>query len=306
MKAKIVLASIGMILVCVLLAQWKPVPPAPASAPANVPVSSSAANKQEPPDSETVERTPFSVIPREVQPDLENVPAALLARISETLASTNSDAQEIVLNNLLPALVRADPLAAARFAETNQLGDTHDLILNRVAQLWGAQDAPSALNWASTLTSTNDRNATLTGVCLQIAESDPAEAVRTRSQYIADDQPNAGLEALAQRWAEKDFPSALDWALSRPDGTQRNELIARLAYVESQTSPVEAATLAVDKIPPGNAQTEAVMSVLHQWALSDFSAAKEWVGRFPEGDLRTRAVNELAGIAQYHPSPNPP
>ena len=300
-----------MILVCVLLVLWRPVPPAPAPTPASTPVTATVESRPGTSVRETreiVTPVPRPVVsqPAAVQPSVEVVRADLLARINEALAATNSDNQEIVLTNLLPALVRADPLAAAQFAETNQLGNTHDLLLNRVAQLWAAQDASSALDWASTLTSTNERSSLLTSVCLQIAESDPAEAVRTRSQYITDGQPSTGLDALAQRWAEKDFPSALDWALSRPDGTQRNELIARLAFLESQTSPAEAAKLTVEKISPGDAQNEAVMSVLHQWALSDFSAAKDWVKLFPEGDLRTRAVNELAGIAQYRSSPNSP
>jgi hypothetical protein len=115
---------------------------------------------------------------------------------------------------------------------------------------------------------------------------------------VTDENPNAGLAALAQRWAEKDFAAALDWALTRA-GEQRNQLIARLAFIQSQTSPIEADTLAVQNIPPGEAQTEAVMAVLHQWGLRDLPAAQQWVAQFPDSDLRTRAINELAGIAEY-------
>lgn len=38
------------------------------------------------------------------------------------------------------------------------------------------------------------------------------------------------------------------------------------------------------------------MSVLQQWAIRDPAAARAWVARFPEGPLRTRAEEELAGI----------
>jgi hypothetical protein len=241
-----------------------------------------------------------------VRPGVEDDPAQLLARIQDALGSTNPDDREIVFTHLLAALVRADPFAAARFAETNDLGGTHDLILHRVAQLWAARDTSAALDWAAALGNARERDEILTDVFLRIAEKDPAEAVRTRGRYVTDEKSNAGLAALAQRWAEKDFPAALDWALSRAAGEQRDQLIARMAFVQSQTSPIEAATLVAEKIPPGEAQIEAAMAVLHQWASRDLAAAEKWVAGFPESDLRARAVAEIEGLAKYQSSVQSP
>jgi hypothetical protein len=39
---------------------------------------------------------------------------------------------------------------------------------------------------------------------------------------------------------------------------------------------------------PGERQTEAAISVLHQWALRDLNAATAWTFTFPEGALRQR------------------
>jgi hypothetical protein len=226
------------------------------------------------------------------------VTADLLGRIQWALASANLDDREIVFTDLLAELVRTDPLAAARFAETNSMGYTHDQVLQHVAQLWAATDSAAALDWAATLSNPAERDAILTEVCLQVAESDPAEAVPMLSHGVPDEIPNGGLEAVMERWAEKDFPAALDWALSRAASEQRDLLIARVAYVKSQTSPLEAATLVVEKIPAGEAQIEAAISVLHQWASHDMAAAGQWAARFPEGDLRSRAFSELGNIAR--------
>jgi hypothetical protein len=294
MKTKISIAMIGVLLAVAAMTGWKPAGPAPASDSS----SPTAANKPAHSTSGLAERTPAGS--RRVRPGDENTPAELLARIQEALGSTNPDEREIVFAHLLATLVRVDPLAAARFAETNDVEGTHDLVLHRVAQLWAARDTAAALDWAATLGNARERDEILTDVFLQLAESDPAEAVRARSRYVTDEKPNAGLEALTQRWAEKDFPAARDWALSRTAGAQRDQLIARLAYIQSQTAPFEAATLAVENVPVGKVQTEAVMAVLHQWALRDLAAAEKWAEGFPEGDLRTRAVNELNGIAQSH------
>ena len=296
MKTKISIAMLGIFIAVAAATRWKPASPAPASASISaLTVSNNTAHSS----SGHAERT--SSASRRVRPSVENDPAQLLARIQDALGSTNPDDREIVFTHLLAALVRADPFAAARFAETNDLGGTRDLILHRVAQLWAARDPSAALDWAAALGNSRERDEILTDVFLRIAESDPAEAVRTRRRYVTDEKSNAGLEALAQRWAEKDFPAALDWALSRAAGEQRDQLIARMAFVQSQTAPFDAATLAVENLPEGRVQTEAVMTVLHQWALRDPAAAEKWVEDFPEGDLRTRAVNELNGIAQSRP-----
>lgn len=300
MKTKISIAMLGIFIAVAAATRWEPASRAPAS----VSISPTAANNTAHSSGEHAERT--SRASRRVRPSVDNDPAQLLARIQDALGSTNPDDREIVFTHLLAALVRADPSAAARFAETNDLGGSHDLILHRVAQLWAARDTSAALDWAAALGNARERDEILTDVFLRIAESDPAEAVRTRGRYVTDEKPNTGLEALAQRWAEKDFPAALDWAFSRAAGEQRDQLIARMAFVQSLTSPIEAAMLVSEKIPSGEAQTEAAMTVLHQWASRDFAAAEKWVACFPESDLRDRAVAELEGLAKYQSSVQSP
>jgi hypothetical protein len=214
-------------------------------------------------------------------------PTELLERVRHSMASDDpADAF-----SHLAALVRAHPLAAARFAEANDDDATRGMLLHRVAQLWSERDAAAALAWAADLTNPSERDALVTDVCLQVADRDPAEAVRAFGEH-----PHGGLEALAQRWAERDFSAARDWALSRPEGEERDHLVARLAFQQAQDSPLEAATLAAGEIREGETQTEAVMAVLHQWAKRDPAAAAEWVALFPEGRLRTRAIAEMEGI----------
>jgi len=234
----------------------------------------------------------------------ETDPAELLAQIRNALASTDPADQTAVFSHLLAALVRADPQAAAHFAETIDPAGTRELILHRVAQLWAVRDAKAALEWAAKLPTPGERDALVTDVCLQLAERDPAEAMRVLGEQVAGENPHGGLETLAQRWAENDFTAARDWALSRPPGRRRDRFIARIAFQQAADSPLEAATLVAKEIPEGETQSEAVMGVLHQWAMRDPAAAAEWVELFPEGGLRTRAVSEIGGIAQYRSESN--
>jgi hypothetical protein len=292
MRAQILIALIVIVIVSTVLILWMP---SMASIPVSSSISPSATTKSAQRVHASVNGTNLS---RQEAPDGDSDPAQLLAQIRKALASSNPEDRKIAFSRLLPALVRVDPLAAASFAETNNEGNSHDLIMHRVAQLWAAQEASAALHWATMLTNATERSGILTDVCLQVAETNPETAVLTHSQYVSDQGQDAGLEALTQRWAERDLPAALNWALSRDEGVPRDELISRVAFVQSQTDPVAAATLAVEKIPPGKAQTEGVMAIVHQWGLRDLTAAKKWAEAFPQGNLRTRALNELNGIAQ--------
>jgi hypothetical protein len=214
-------------------------------------------------------------------------PTDLLERIR---AAMDSDDPAAVFSHLA-ALVHADPRSAARFAETNDDAATREMFLHRVAQLWSERDAAAALAWAADLTKTAERDALVADICLQLADRDPAEAIRALGEHS-----QGALEALAQRWAERDFSAAREWTLSRPEGEPRDRLVARLAFQQAHDSPREAATLAANQIREGETQAEAVMAVLHQWAKRDPAAAAEWIALFPEGGLRTRAASELEGI----------
>jgi hypothetical protein len=103
---------------------------------------------------------------------------------------------------------------------------------------------------------------------------------------------------LVQQWADQDLRSAYVWTLGQPAGDGRTAMLSRVALVWSKTAPAEAAEIVVNQMPPGPQQTEAVMSVLHQWALRDPGATIKWVERFPPGPLRERAITELEGLVQ--------
>jgi hypothetical protein len=313
MKMKLVLALVAVVSAAVVLISWKPAP-APLAEQSGATLFEQTALEQAAgsslePARETDVPLKSAFVPRKAQTPAQNqaamVAADLLAQIRAALASKNFSDREFVFTNLLVQWVHADPFAAAGFAETNAIGYTRDQILHRVAQLWAATDSSAALNWAATLNNPAEREAILTEVCLQVAESDPAEAIRIRGQFVTDAKPNEGLEALIQRWAEKDLPAALDWGLSHTAGERRDQLVARVAYVQSQTSPFDAATLVTEKIPPGRTQTEAAIAVLHQWASQDMAAAGQWVARFPEGDLRARGLKELGIVARFQTAGQP-
>lgn len=135
--------------------------------------------------------------------------------------------------------------------------------------------------------------------CLHLAERDPRAAVILAIDTQAADTHPGLMENLTAQWAMHDFQDAHEWVLQQEPGERRDGLMARVAFARSQSNPAAAAQVVINEMAPGNQQTEAVISVLHQWALRDMDGASAWVNQFPEGALRERAFDELEGVQGY-------
>jgi hypothetical protein len=193
--------------------------------------------------------------------------------------------------------VKQDPEAARRFVETVADPAQRAKLILVLADGLARTDHDGALAWAAGMQDENEREIAISAVLYRISLTDPSEAVRS-SQRLQMPPDDSVLENLAQRWAERDFPAAMQWADSLAPGEQRNRIHARAAFVQAQTSPEIAAQSVVDQMPPGLAREEALISVLHQWALRDISAAERWVEEQPPSPLKVRAAAEIDAIAR--------
>jgi hypothetical protein len=162
---------------------------------------------------------------------------------------------------------------------------------------WVARDPHAAVDWAVQQPAGENRDAVLVAACYEIANFNPTEAVALAEKHALTN--HATLANLAGQWAQRDLRAAHAWVLAKPAGEERNELAARVGYVWSASEPAAAAEFVVREIPPGSVQTEAAISILHQWALRSFDDAAAWVELFPERPLKDRALNELSGIHLY-------
>ena len=141
-----------------------------------------------------------------------------------------------------------------------------------------------------------DAEAAETEMPHELTEEEIAAAVQDLASFKVSDPM---IENLSQQWATKNYSAALAFVVKLPAGEERDHLIQRVAFVQAQGSPLEAAQLVVAEIRPGLVQEEAVIMVVHQWALNDQGGAAAWVQRFPESKLRERAERELEGLKQF-------
>jgi hypothetical protein len=265
----------------------------------NSPRSVSAAAGVEP--SQAPELSLLPTAPAEEGPSA-SVPAVaesieqLEAQIQQALQSTNMAGCDHALGDLLPALVHRDAPEAGRFVKTLASEAMRDEALSCVARAWAAQDPEGALSWVSQLPLSEQRTRMLNRCFFEIALTNPAQAVAAAQRFSPEEDLTYVLENLAQQWAANDLARSLSWAQSQPSGALRDRLLARIAFVQSQSNPADAARLVAEQIPAGPDQVEAAISVVHQWGQRDMASAMSWVRSFPAGPVQDRANAELAGI----------
>ena len=267
------------------------------------PVARFAASSPDPGEqrsAEPVAETPVVPHPDRPRASREDtqVGNALRAQILAAMESSDPNSQEMIFS-LLAQWTQQDPAGAGRFAKSLPSGRWRQTMIHRVAQDWAVLDLASAERWASRLPDQSERDSTVADVCFQVAQTDARQAMQMAEQHGLEAAPGAILENIAQQWAAQDLPAATSWIMAQPAGALRDQMLGRLAYVQSQTEPAAAANLVVEQITGGPIQDEAAMSVLHQWALRDMTAAAAWVNQFPPGALHDRAQAELQGLAAY-------
>ncbi len=230
----------------------------------------------------------------------------LVQAMEAALGSSDFRDQQRAQTELWPQLIARDRTAALALLGRLPSGSVREDLTRILAREWAVADFAGAIGWAATLVNPSERKIAFQNACLQVGETNPAEAVvawdsiRTGGiDPVLDEGGDLLLGNLLQGWAEKDFAASLAWARDRPAGERRDQALARVAFVLAKTAPAEAAGLISSQMGEGPSQTEAAISVLHQWALRDLPAATAWVDRFPNGPLAARARNELTGMAQY-------
>lgn len=201
------------------------------------------------------------------------------------------------IDGALAVCAAQNPTETAAYLDAARLGENRELLLGRFAQLWAASDPVAALKWAVSRDDVGEQEFLSGTVYLKWAETDPASAVAAAEQVrILGTTRTDVMRNLVSQWAAQDLPATLSWIKARPIDDQRAQLIGQVASRLAETSPVAAIALVQEDILPGNRQREAILAVLHKWALHDLPAAKTWAANIPSESVMGKHVRqELAG-----------
>jgi hypothetical protein len=209
--------------------------------------------------------------------DPTNDAAPTIVELERLLAAGDRTLHPLVLEETLPAMVAQHPEDIARFAELETDPRLREELIRRVAQLWTRKDVNRAVAWVTSLPMSPERDASLIDMSLTLAETDPEQALNLREPAVGNIEPDGVLEAIVQRWAERDFDAALAWINARPASVQHDKLLQRLVFVRAAAgAPREAARMVDESFGSGPQKAEAADIVVGQWSQTDPAAASDW------------------------------
>lgn len=221
----------------------------------------------------------------------DNDPGKRALALLSSSGQENSDE----LDGVIQDWVAQNAVGAVEFAENLESVSLRDEMIHRVLETWSRKDAKAALTWANDLSDSAKKQEAISAICLTIAQSDPRKAIDSALDCHADDANDGLIESIAMQWAAKEPQAARQWAESQDPGAWRDGLMGRIAFVLSAQDPAGAAQIISNEMQPGPAQTEAAISVVHQWAKMDQASATAWAEGFP-AELRKRALTEIANV----------
>ncbi|MGC3960999.1 MAG: hypothetical protein QM813_24630 [Verrucomicrobiota bacterium] len=219
--------------------------------------------------------------------------------IREGLTSQDDSATELVSSNEWVELLSADSFSALKLFEEVVDRSQREQVLQLLLKEWVKFDVTNALNWAAQCSDPSERSLASRSGLTGLAASDPAKAVAMTEQLFDGEQREIMFQEIGRQWAAQNLDEALTWAQARTPDENRDRLLLEMVLVAAKSDPAQAAQITVAHISPGVIQATAALSVVDQWARSDFAAAIEWVNQFPESQTRDHAVLHLGRMAFY-------
>lgn len=265
------------------------------------------ATREKTPRETLLEKTLAGIAAEEDSGRREEMLAALADQIPITdIQTTLNELQNLVSagvagefsQRLLRRWTESDGHAAAAWAEQLPAGPARDAAISGVAIEWANASLADATAWTKTLGDEAERNATMLSVANEAVRAEPVEALRLAMALPDTLQRDELIRRAAMEWAAQDAQGAVAWAEQISDETLRAKVLAGETVSWAEQNPEAAATLAVEQLPAGRLQNDAVVSIIQRWAQQQPETAAAWVEQFPNGPLRDAAEeNLLAQVA---------
>ena len=221
----------------------------------------------------------------------------LRLEIERALLSVDDARRDRAYRQLLPALIKLDPAAVEQLVATWPASPAREELLRNTAHAWSSVSVDGAVDWASGMKEDGERAIVATEIMSHVAQEDPARAVAISDQFGIG-RKDGTVEHMVQLWARENLQESLSWAENQPQDPQRDQLVARIATVQAETAPQDAASTALTQIGAGPVQDNAVSQVVRQWSFRDPDAAAAWIEGLPKGHIQDLAAAAAAQSAR--------
>lgn len=183
---------------------------------------------------------------------------------------------------------------AAQWVNALPEGELRRVALLQVAEVWPNTSLAEATAWAASLANETERQHALLAVAHEAVRLQPIAALQIAVDFTPGEQRDDLICRAATEWATTDTENALQWAQQIPAPSLRKTVLAGEILSWADQDPHAAATFAVDAFEAGRLLDDLVISIVQRWAQQNLKATSDWVAQFPEGQLRTIAMANLA------------
>jgi hypothetical protein len=220
--------------------------------------------------------------------------------ISTVLESLREGPASHLRSELRTLLVRRwtenDAPTAAAWVAQNLTGLERVAALHSVATVWAGQDFPAAENWARQLPDAEERSAVMLALAYEMNRDNPNAALALAAELPESQNRDEFIVQSAGSWGALAFKESIEWASQLPDESLRHRVLGAIAAATAESDPSVAAKLAVESLPAGREQDDAIVGIVQRWVQKSPEQAAAWVAAFPDGDLRETAVEALVKL----------
>lgn len=196
----------------------------------------------------------------------------------------------------LDTLIRTSPTKALRIAEQLDASPQRDDLIRRAVAEWSLRDGKGAMRWVLESAEPGLRDELRSIALVHLADHDPAAATEIFTRLPPSVARTQALASLYQRWAERDPDTARTSATELPDPHERIRALEQVARQLASDDPSKAIRMVIDESIE-ESTPDLLEELASRWAVSDHTAAQEWLDLQPQGELRDRLMKQVAAVA---------
>lgn len=219
----------------------------------------------------------------------DSISAIKFLRESKMPSSLRNDLEV----RLIQRWAKQDPIGTSAWVNLNPSMCQQVNLVKALAITWSIQDLESAIVWASELDNDEEWSLAQRSISYEAVRTDPIAALILAIDLPVDSASDHLILYAASEWAISDSEAALEWGMQIEDKEMSDRVLSTIARSMAASTPVAAAKLAVDLLPPGRLQNDTILSITQRWSRNDPESVWNWIKYFPRGELRHTALENL-------------
>ncbi len=227
----------------------------------------------------------------------EQLQAVLDEFSGDQFSGDQSTAGLIFVRRLIARWAEKSPQEAARWVAGLADDNFGHEACRQLMVSWAKGDLSNALAWIRQQPESGSKAAGELSLAKDAAEENQgAIAISLLAALPSSQERDNLLNYSVRQWAVTDRSDAIAWIEQVQDSTLREQMLENVVTDWAVQDPSSAAGFATTTLDAGNGRDNVIVNIVRLWATSAPDQAASWVGEFPEGELRTLAMQNLVDV----------